>query len=133
MPEIKGLIVRKYLIKLKINKQKKIPPFTLKIKKGARMFLLFSSDNEFYSMCENKFFLNGHCCHFSFLTVKTSKGSIYIYMLAIAQELLGRHTETSMHINDFQRKSYCKYDPPVVINRLVYLIYYTSETLSKNN
>lgn len=97
------------------------------------MFLLFSSDNEFYSMCENKFFLNGHCCHFSFLTAKTSKGSIYIYILAIAQELLGRHTETSMHINDFQRKSYCKYDPPVVINRLVYLIYYTSETLSKNN
>lgn len=97
------------------------------------MFLLIPSDNELYSMCENKFFLNGHCCHFSFLTAKTSKGSVYIYMLAVAQELLGKHTETSMHRNDFQRKSYCKYDPLVVINRLVYLIYYTSETLSKNN
>lgn len=84
-------------------------------------------------MCENKFFLNGHCCCFSLLTAKTSKGSVYICMFTIAQELLGRHAETSVHINDFHCKSYCKDDPPVVINRLAYLIYYRSKTLSKNN
>lgn len=94
---------------------------------------MIPSDYELYSMCENKFIRNGHYCHFSLLTAKMSKRSLYIYMLAIAQELRGRHSETSMHINDFQCKSYCQDDPPVVINRLAYLIYYRSKTLSKNN
>lgn len=58
---------------------------------------------------------------------------LYIYTLAIAQELLGRHNETSVHIKDFKCKSYCKDDPPAVINRLVYRIYYRSKTLSKKN
>lgn len=94
---------------------------------------MIPSDHKLYSMYENKFFLNGHCYHFSLLTAKTNKGSLYIYMLARAHELLGRHTDTSIHINDFQCKSYCKDDPPVVINRLAYLIYYRRKTLSKNN